>query len=375
MFNLSLRANTFNEIYGHKTMLNELKNRSKDISFPTYALFEGLSGSGKTTTILIITKLLNCLNPVKNSDGYFEPCNCCDSCNDINDSKFSRDVLYIDANDLNKESVLDLNNKLYSMPMFDKNKIIIVDEAHRIMENSKARDSFLTLLEKPRKNSYVFFATTDSAKFDMAILRRLQRYKFKEIPDNELFDYLISILDKSGNFDNVPKEFLEKGLYTIVDNSSGSPGIAINYLERCIQGGLFTYEKIIEELGLLDKEYEYELVNKLLMKDKTLFKSLIETKIDLKEFYFKSRKILNDLCIYKISKYVDTEWKENRCKALEKYSDNAISLLSYYEDINSFYFDKTNYITKLLFYFGNGLIESYDKEVNNDKQIRVRVKK
>lgn len=373
MFNLNLRANTFKEIYGHKTMLNELKNRSKEISFPTYALFEGLSGSGKTTTILIITKLLNCLSPVKNDEGYFEPCNNCDSCKDINDSKFSRDVLYIDANDLNKESVLDLNNKLYSMPMFDKNKIIIVDEAHRIMENSKARDSFLTLLEKPRKNSYVFFATTDSAKFDIAILRRLQRYKFKEIPDNELFDYLISILDRSGNFDKVPKDFIEKGLYTIVDSSSGSPGIAINYLERCIQGGLYTYEKIVEELGLIDKELEYQLVNKLLVKDKTLFKSLIESKIDLKEFYFKSRKILNDLCIYKISKYVDTERKENRCKMLERYSDNAISLLSYYEDVNNFYFDKTNYITKLIFYFGNGLIDSFVKEEKNE--IKVRVKK
>jgi len=86
------RPKTFAEIMGHIIILEEFKTRSRDKNYPNYMLFVGDSGTGKSTSAFIIAKLLNCSEPIKQEGEYYEPCNTCKACTDVNSQKFNRDV-------------------------------------------------------------------------------------------------------------------------------------------------------------------------------------------------------------------------------------------------------------------------------------------
>ena len=87
------RPQTFSEVVGQdhvkKILSQELKRGEVGHAF----LFMGPRGVGKTTLARILAKSLNCLN---RKDGEFEPCNTCNNCKAINESR-DLDIIEIDA--------------------------------------------------------------------------------------------------------------------------------------------------------------------------------------------------------------------------------------------------------------------------------------
>jgi len=132
MLSLDLRPRNFDDIVGQKHIIQTFKNRSKNLNFPQVMLMEGETGSGKTTTAQIIAQLLNCKSPIENPDGTKCACQTCPSCLDIISGRFNRDVQVIDCAGMAKEDVLKLKDKLAISPMYDKNKILILDEAQNL---------------------------------------------------------------------------------------------------------------------------------------------------------------------------------------------------------------------------------------------------
>lgn len=128
MLTLDRRPFSFKEMIGQKTILREMETRARKMDFPEVMLFCGPSGTGKTTLAYIISALLNDKNPLHDADGTPEPNPESPSSKDIINTRFVRDILFKDASSMSKDDVLSLSSEVASAPMYDKNRVVIIDE-------------------------------------------------------------------------------------------------------------------------------------------------------------------------------------------------------------------------------------------------------
>ena len=223
MLTQSLRPFSWNEVVGQKGIVKELKKRSKDMSFPEVMLFEGASGTGKSTMAFIVAALLSDRNPIVHEDGTKDPNPESPSSKAIIDMRFNRDVIYKDASNMSKEDILALSRDISNAPMYDKVKVVIIDEAQNLGYASKGAS--LTLLEKKRKNTYLILCTMDVDKLDKAIKSRATTYSFKSPSSTEIAELLMTYTDE--NHLNLPlddsmMEFYQKGIFMLAENCEGS---------------------------------------------------------------------------------------------------------------------------------------------------------
>jgi len=283
MISLENRPFSFDQMIGQKGVLKEFKKRSIKLDFPQVIILEGESGSGKSTSAFIIAALLNCTgNKINNN-----PCGECDSCKDIKSERFHRDVFYLNAADMSKDDVLKLEDRVSTVSMFDRNQILVIDEAQEL--SSKAFGAALNLLEKKRKNTYFLLCTMNIKKIDKAILSRGLVYKFKAIDSPEIASYLFNIIESSKL--TVPDNFLTEGIFTISEFAKGNVRQAIQYLDRCVSGEFWTKEDILREFGFVDEKTMFNLLYNLLDHDYKFFSSVTEID-DLEGFFYKTWAIL-----------------------------------------------------------------------------------
>ena len=128
MLTQTLRPFSWNDIVGQKGIVKEMKKRSKTMDFPEVMLFEGASGTGKSTMAFIISALLSDKNPIVHKDGTKDPNPESLSSKAILDMKFNRDVIYKDASNMTKEDVLALQRDISNAPMYDGVKVVVIDE-------------------------------------------------------------------------------------------------------------------------------------------------------------------------------------------------------------------------------------------------------
>ena len=362
MLSINNRARVLSDMIGQKMILFEMRNRSKNTDFAQSMIMEGDTGSGKTTLALIIAALLNCKNPVLNEEGYLDPCGECVSCIDIKSEKFHRDVFLLDASAMGKESVLDLQKKSNIQPLYDKNKIYIIDEAQAL---SKAGlGATLSLLEKKRKNVYFILCTMKP--LEKSIKSRCQTYNFKKVLDLEIAKYLYSVIKRDEI--EVPDEFIQKGIFLISEFSEGSVREGLQYLERCIYGKYYTMELISQELGFISKDEMIEILLLLLKKDKGVFKKLAS--LDTKSFFYYSYSILVQIFKYQVTGYVDKDWKKTSYDSFKKEFDLSILLNVYnkfLEISDMHYFHDKLFESYLLYYFNTPNLVK--KEIEELKEI------
>lgn len=347
MLSLTGRPRTFEDIAGHKAMVQEFQNRAKAGEFPQVMIFEGSSGTGKTSLALIIASLLNCESPV---DG--NPCGQCKSCQDIHKERFNRDVTFLDASTMGKDDVLKLQETVSVSPMWDDNKVIIIDEAQELSKAGKG--ATLKLLEKPRDNVYFILCTMDEKALDKSVKSRGQTYLFKTVNAFDIAEYLYHLAVDTDM--ELPEEFLEKGIFLIAENSMGNVREAVQLLERCVYGEYFTEDKITSELGVISFQGQVDLLSSLL-KCSPEFLSNLSGKDEVKKFFYYSWKILLDAMRLKQSGYVDQEWKRVN---LEKIADSS-NLKLLLDTYNAIYYNHSYFNTDNVFW--HFVFKYYEKVV------------
>ncbi len=259
MLSLEERPRKFSDVIGNEVKLEGFKKMSKTLKFPNVMFFVGDTGSGKTTTALIIASLLTGKNNLVNPDGTQDP--------NPEDSSYkaivaenwgAQDVYFYVADKMTPQDIEQINVVCSSGSLFggsNSRKVIIIDEAQNLKKNAKGLT--LTFLEQKRfitSGVHVILCTMEPEAFDKATLDRGQVYEFRAPSPTNIGNFLFAYLEKNGLVDTLPQEFVVDGLVVLRDNCNGSLRKALQDLQRCLADELFTTEKILSELAYISVE-------------------------------------------------------------------------------------------------------------------------
>ncbi|MBR1484841.1 MAG: DNA polymerase III subunit gamma/tau [Prevotella sp.] len=245
------RPMTFDAVVGQQALTATLKNAVKSGKLAHAYLFCGPRGVGKTTCARIFAKTINCQNI--SADG--EACNECESCRSFNEQR-SLNIFELDAASNNSvEHIKTLMEQTRIPPQIGKYKVFIIDEVH--MLSTAAFNAFLKTLEEPPAHVVFILATTEKHKILPTILSRCQIYDFERMTVANTVDHLKSVAQKEGI------AFEEQALAVIAEKADGGMRDALSIFDQVASfcQGNITYQKVIEDLNVLDSEYYFRIVD------------------------------------------------------------------------------------------------------------------
>ena len=245
------RPITFDTVVGQAALTTTLKNAVKSGKLAHAYLFCGPRGVGKTTCARIFAKAINCQNPTP--DG--EACNACESCQSFNEQR-SLNIFELDAASNNSvEHIKTLMEQTRIPPQLGKYKVFIIDEVH--MLSTSAFNAFLKTLEEPPAHVIFILATTEKHKILPTILSRCQIYDFERMTVRNTVDHLKHVAEKEGI------TYEEEALAVIAEKADGGMRDALSIFDQAASfcQGNITYQKVIEDLNVLDSENYFQIID------------------------------------------------------------------------------------------------------------------
>jgi len=321
------RPKTFAEVIGQEYTVKILTNAIASGMISHAYLFTGPRGTGKTTLGRLLAKAVNCQNRKQ-----YEPCNQCESCQEINKGN-SIDLIEIDAaSNRGIDEMRELKNGIRFVPTKSKYKVFIIDEAH--MLTNPANNALLKTLEEPPSHAIFVLATTEIYKMIPTIISRCQRFDFRKLRIEEIVKRLETILKKE------KIEYEEPALFLIAREATGSIRDAESLLDKVIsfsgKNQPIKKEMVKKLLGNVEIELITQFVKYLSEKDAKKAVSFLNESIDkgvnLQQFIKALNSYLREILLLKIdSQFEDSlisgltaEEKEKIKEFAEKLSSEEI---------------------------------------------------
>jgi len=243
------RPSNFNSVVGQLSITTTLKNAIQRKHLAQAYLFCGPRGVGKTTCARIFAKTINCLN----QSTQIEACDECESCKSFNTSR-SFNIHELDAASNNSvEGIRKLIEQVRIPPQIGKYSVYIIDEVHMLSQS--AFNAFLKTLEEPPAHAIFILATTEKHKILPTILSRCQIYDFNRIKVEDAVLYLEHIAKSEG------VKYEAEALNIIAQKADGAMRDALSIFDQVVSfsDNNITYNKVIENLNVLDYQYYFRL--------------------------------------------------------------------------------------------------------------------
>ena len=291
------RPQTFKEVIGQNHIKTTIQSELETGKIAHAYLFSGPRGLGKTTMARLLAKAVNCL---KRKEGESEPCNSCESCQEVINGR-SLDVIEIDAAshtgvDNVRENII--NNSRFT-PTSRKFKVFIIDEVH--MLSISAFNALLKTLEEPPAHAIFILATTEIHKVPQTIISRCQHFEFRKVANQDIIQRLSQIVSREEK--KIDQSVLENVAY---------------YGQGCIRDAESLLGQILSlndqkitaeqaELVLPRSRFDLalELVGYLIKSDSAqaifLVNRLVEEGINLEKFTAELIEILRKIMLIKVS--------------------------------------------------------------------------
>ena len=245
------RPMTFDSVVGQSALTTTLKNAVRSGKLAHAYLFCGPRGVGKTTCARIFAKAINCMAPTEEG----EACNHCESCQAFNEQR-SYNIFELDAASNNSvENIKSLMEQTRIPPQVGRYKVFIIDEVH--MLSTQAFNAFLKTLEEPPSHVIFILATTEKHKILPTIISRCQIYDFECMSVENTIAHLKRVAEPEGI------QYEEEALAIIAEKSDGGMRDALSIFDQATSfcQGNITYQKVIEDLNVLDADNYFRIVD------------------------------------------------------------------------------------------------------------------
>lgn len=243
------RPKVFSDVVGQEHITSTLSKEIETGKISHAYLFTGSRGTGKTTCAKILSKAVNCLNPI---DG--NPCNECEICKGL-DSGAILDVVEIDAASNNGvENIRDIRDEINFTPASCKYRVYIIDEVH--MLSIGAFNALLKTLEEPPAHVKFILATTEVHKLPVTIVSRCQRFDFKRVSSDAMKQRMAYIADCEGFTAD------DEALSLIARIADGGMRDALSLLDQCTgHGKHITADIVCDVAGMTGKDHLFAIAD------------------------------------------------------------------------------------------------------------------
>ena len=245
------RPSSFDAVVGQQALTTTLKNAVASGKLAHAYLFCGPRGVGKTTCARIFAKVINCTNPTHDGDA----CGECESCKAFAEQR-SMNIFELDAASNNGvDHIKSLMDQTRVPPQVGKYKVFIIDEVHMLSQS--AFNAFLKTLEEPPAHVVFILATTEKHKILPTILSRCQVYDFERMTVPNIIAHLKHVADDQGI------TYEEEALNLIAEKADGVMRDALSIFDQSASfcQGNITYEKVLEDLNVLDVDNYFKAID------------------------------------------------------------------------------------------------------------------
>ncbi len=253
-FHQKYRPLNLDELVGQEFISITLKQAliSQKIA-PAY-LFNGPRGTGKTSSARIFAKSLNCLSSKQPTPN---PCGKCELCIQIAEGS-ALDIIEIDAaSNTGVENIREIIDRARFAPTQARWKVYVIDECH--MLSTAASNALLKTIEEPPERVVFILATTNPERVINTIQSRCQKFDFKRISSNTIFNNLSAIANKESI------KFEDQALKLIAKRSNGGMRDAQSLLDQLslLPNGITT-KNVQNLLGEVSENDLTDLINALI---------------------------------------------------------------------------------------------------------------
>ena len=253
-FHQKYRPLNLDELVGQEFISITLKQAliSQKIA-PAY-LFNGPRGTGKTSSARIFAKSLNCLSSEQPTPN---PCGKCELCIQIAEGN-ALDIIEIDAaSNTGVENIREIIDRARFAPTQARWKVYVIDECH--MLSTAASNALLKTIEEPPERVVFILATTNPERVINTIQSRCQKFDFKRISSNTIFNNLSAIANKESI------KFEDQALKLIAKRSNGGMRDAQSLLDQLslLPNGVTT-KNVRSLLGEVSENDLTDLINALI---------------------------------------------------------------------------------------------------------------
>lgn len=223
------RPKKLSEIVGQDRAVAEIRKKLTTGKFPHAVLLKGPTGTGKTTIMRILRRILKCGD---------------------------RDYTEINTADFKGiDTIRTLRDTLHLQP-WSETKVIGIDECHKLTND--AQNAILKMLEDTPAHAYFILGTTDSEKLLKAVLGRCTEIKLQAIEEQHLEALIKRVAETEG------LSVSDEVVMEIAEAAEGSARKALVILEAVGAAEGDAEQKKAISITTVDKDLSYKLASALM---------------------------------------------------------------------------------------------------------------